>query len=160
MLSKHKFKILSKKYFLSDHSVFYAVEKIKEVEESSLSKTIYEDSKNSFFGYIGYFDKLINNFNKAITDFDGEIYLFGGHIFSQFLINRGLDISKIVAIIDNDTNKHGKRLYGTKLIVRSPSILKDKKNPGVVLVAANYEDEIKMDIINNVNKDTIFFNKD
>ena len=150
---------LSKKYFLNDHSIFYTVEKNKETKEISLPKNIYSDSKIAFFEYIEYFDKLIKNFNKAISEFDGEIYLFGGHIFSQFLINRGLDISKIVAIIDNDINKHGKRLYGTQLTVKSPAILKDKKNPGVVLVAANYENEIKTDIINNINKDTIFFNK-
>jgi FlaA1/EpsC-like NDP-sugar epimerase len=94
-----------------------------------------------------------------MNDFDGEIYLFGGHIFSQFLINRGLNISKIVSIIDNDTNKQGKRLYGIPLMVQSPYILRDKKNPAVILVAANYDHEIKIDIINNINKDTIFFTK-
>ena len=94
-----------------------------------------------------------------MNDFDGEIYLFGGHIFSQFLINRGLNISKIISIIDNDINKQGKRLYGTPLMVQSPYILRDKKNTAVILVAANYDHEIKMDIINNINKDTIFFTK-
>lgn len=159
MLSKHQFKILSKKYFLDDHSIFYAVEKNKNVTETTLPKSIHTDNNVAFFRYIEYFDKLIKCLNKKMNDFDGEIYLFGGHIFSQFLINRGLTISKIVSIVDNDINKQGKRLYGTPLMVQSPYILRDKKDPAVILFAANYDHEIKMDIINNINKDTMFFTK-
>ena len=59
-------------------------------------------------------------------------------------------------ILDNDTNKHGKRLYGTNLKVFSPSLLKKEINPVLILKAGVYNEEIKNDIINNYNSKTIF----
>ena len=88
---------------------------------------------------------------------DLPIYLFGGHIFSQYLIKNGLNINKIKGILDNDTNKQGKRLYGTPLFVISPNNLKDIEKPIVILKTGFYNNEIKDDIVNNINKNTIFF---
>ena len=49
-----------------------------------------------------------------------------------------------------------KRLYGTTLEVNSPKILKNNKNPTVILRAGVYNEEIKKDIISNINSDTVF----
>jgi len=157
LLAKHKFKILSKQYFLSDHSIFYATQRDDAVTPCELPSNIYLSNKELFRNYIDYFDKLIVKFNNIIQSQDTEeIYLFGGHVFSQFLINRGLDTRKIKSIIDNDPNKHGKRLYGSSLNVESPKVLIGKKNPYVILKVANYTDEIKHDILKNINSTTMF----
>jgi len=49
-------------------------------------------------------------------------------------------------------------LYGTDLIVESPKILKDDMNPLVILKAGVYNNEIKNDILNNINKNTVIIN--
>jgi hypothetical protein len=87
---------------------------------------------------------------------ENPIYLFGAHIFSQYLIKNGLNMSKINGILDNDVNKQGKRLYGTELKVMSTDELKNVKTPIVILKTGFYNDEIKEEIINNINKNTIF----
>ena len=79
-----------------------------------------------------------------------------GNLDASILINFGLKQDKISAILDNDTSKQLKRLYGTTLEVNSPKILKNKKNPTVILRAGVYNEEIKKDIISNINSDTVF----
>lgn len=60
-------------------------------------------------------------------------------------------------ILDNDANKHGKRLYGTNLFVRSPIILKGKCSANVILRQGVFNDEIKENILNNINKNVQFW---
>ena len=50
-------------------------------------------------------------------------------------------------ILDNDSNKHGKRLYGTDLVVKSPEIIKDINKPTIILRAGVYNDEIREQIL-------------
>jgi hypothetical protein len=73
--------------------------------------------------------------------------LFGAHIFSQTLLNFGLDEKLIECILDNDNKKHNKRLYGTNLMVKPPNILKNYNNPTVILRAGVYNNEIKNQIL-------------
>ena len=94
---------------------------------------------------------MVLEINKQISTHTGNIYLFGAHIFSQYLIEFGVKIKKIKFILDNDNNKQQKRLYGTNLMVKSPKILAFDKNPLVILKAGVYNNEIKKDIINNIN---------
>ena len=85
-----------------------------------------------------------------------KLYLFGAHIFSQCLINYGLNVKRIDCIIDNDFNKQGKRLYGTDLKVFSPKILSNDNDPVVILKAGAYNQEVKKDILENINSNTFF----
>lgn len=155
LLSQYNFKILDKKFFKEDHSIFYAVKLVDSNTKVDLSNNLYNHNKKSFLAYVNHFENQILSINNLLSD-NKEIFLFGAHIFSQFLINRGLDISNIKGIIDNDLNKQKKRLYGTNLYVSSPKILKQIKNPTIILKVANYADEIKKDIINNINPNTTF----
>ncbi len=68
----------------------------------------------------------------------------------------GLPEHYFLNILDNGTGKINKRLYGTNLIVKSPQVLKDHGEALVVLRAGNYNDEIKYDIINNINSNVLF----
>ena len=61
------------------------------------------------------------------------MFLFGAHVFAQYLIEFGLNIDRIVCLLDNDIKKQGKRLYGTSKIVKSPKILAGLDNPIVIL---------------------------
>ena len=156
-LKFYGFKILNKKYFMEDHSIFYSVEKREKNSLFKLTdKNLYLKNKKLFVDFLNFHKDLIDNLNKKIDENKNEIYLFGAHIFSQFLINFGLKQDKISAILDNDKSKQLKRLYGTTLEVDSPKILKDRKNPTVILRAGVYNEEIKKDILTNINSDTIF----
>ena len=158
LLSKHGFKRISKQYFKTDHSIFYAYEKDSSVEINKLPKGLFEHNKKIFQNYIDYHYQLIKNINEKIEKNEHKsIYLFGAHIFSQYLIQFGLDTSRIICILDNDANKHQKRLYGTDLMVESPKILSGIKNPIIILKAGGYNEEIADDILNNVNPSAEFW---
>jgi 2-polyprenyl-3-methyl-5-hydroxy-6-metoxy-1,4-benzoquinol methylase len=152
MFNLHGFSLLKKEYFLEDHSIFYAYS----FDKNNNSKTLenyYIKNKILFLEYVDYYNEFIIEINKYINLTNDEIYLFGGHIFSQYLISFGLNTTNIVAILDNDKQKQNKRLYGTNLYVKSPEILADKKNVLVILCAGLYNEEIKKDILlinNNV----------
>ena len=86
---------------------------------------------------------------------DTQIFMFGAHIFSQILFFSGIREDAFECILDNDQNKHNKRLYGTSLEVKSPIILKDIKKGIVVLNAGNYNQEIKTQI-SKINENISF----
>ncbi len=156
-LKKAGFEIIEKKYFMEDHSIFYATVKSEPSDEVRNETNEYEINKRLFMGFIRFHENLIYNLNNKMDGFDGKVYLFGGHIFTQYLIGFGLNIDKIECILDNDINKQNKRLYGAPLIVRSPKILKNMKNVAVILRAGGYNNEIKDDIINNINNNVEFW---
>ena len=156
LLANHGFRIIEKEYFTDCHSIFYATVKDSTVVPIELSKELYNTNKQIYIDYINYHNKLINDLNNKVQEINGPVYLFGAHIFSQYLLVCGLDGSKITSILDNDPKKQSKRLYGTELKVESPNILKDIKNPIVILKAGFYNEEIKKDILSNINASTIF----
>ncbi len=155
LLRLNSFKIIKKKLFQKDHSIFYAVKKIKKIQNSKF-KNQYKKNLRLFNSFFNNFSKTINKLNNQIeTHKNKNIFLFGGHVFSQFLINSGLLNEKISYILDNDVSKQNKRLYGTNLIIKSPKIVKNKIKPLVVLKAGVYNQEIKKQIL-KINKSTKF----
>jgi len=158
LLSKHGFKQVAKQYFKDDHSIFYAYVKDSNTKTIELPKGLYEHNKKLYLDYVDYHKQLIKDLNVKIDNIseDQPIYLFGAHIFAQYLIAFGLDTSRIVSLLDNDPNKHGKRLYGTNLMVDSPKALAQLENPIVILKAGVYNKEIKADILNNINDRVVF----
>jgi SAM-dependent methyltransferase len=153
-LTKTGFKIIEKKEY-EKHSHFYVVEKVDTPIDAILENK-YEHYKQMFIEYINYHVELVNQINKQIEEIDSDIFLFGGHIFSQYLISFGLNTSHIVNILDNSPLKQEKRLYGTDLIVKSPKVLANYNNPVVILKAGLYNKEIINDILNNINPSTKF----
>lgn len=158
LLRQFGFKILERHYFLEDHSIFYACLRTSCVEEFSLPSGLYETNKQLFLDYQAYHHSLVSELNRKIADLNQNqrLFLFGAHVFSQYLFGFGLDPSKIEYILDNDTMKQGKRLYGTNLAVASPSILADVPAPVVILKAGAYNSEIMQDILMNINSKTEF----
>jgi hypothetical protein len=156
LLAKHGFRVDSKEYFKQDHSIFYRAIRDKKILPTSLNLDLYSKNKSLYNDYINFHDNLIQDINKAIDELRRPIYLFGAHIFAQYLIAFGLDTGRIVCILDNDKNKHGKRLSGTNLKVFSPSVLRDIDRPYVLLRVGVYNDEIKEDILKNINSTVVF----
>ena len=156
-LKKYGFKIVEKKFFKKDHSIFYSCIKFKETNKNSIfNGNFYKKYKSIYLNYIKYHKKLIFDLNRKIIKSKKPIFLFGAHVFSQYLISFGLRSKKILYILDNDKKKQNKRLYGTNLTVKSPKILSKYKNPLVILKVGVYFNEIKNDITKNINHKTKF----
>ena len=156
LLAKHGFRLITKEYFMDDHSIFYAAVRDQSVKTIELPHGLYEKNKQLYLEYIRYHEKLIQDLNGKISNSAQPVYLFGAHVFAQYLIAFGLDTSRIVSLLDNDPSKQGKRLYGTPLTVQSPVALKNTERPVVILKAGVYNHEIKADILGNINSSTIF----
>ena len=147
LLKKMNYELIKKQFF-DEHSIFYAIRFKSEDKLENDNNTInkYLEYKKMYLDFINFIDEEVLRINKSISEFlihnnNRKIYLFGAHIFSQFLINRGLHASKISAIIDNSANKIGKRLYGTNLNVISPNQLKNSS--GMIIVkAGQYQSEV------------------
>jgi 2-polyprenyl-3-methyl-5-hydroxy-6-metoxy-1,4-benzoquinol methylase len=155
LLKLNSLKIIQKKLFKKDHSIFYAVKKVKKIQNLNF-KNQYKKNLKLFNSFFNNFSKTINELNNKIKSHENKnIFLFGGHVFSQFLINSGLLNERISFILDNDVSKQNKRLYGTDLIIKSPKIVKKKLKPLVVLKAGVYNKEIKKQIL-KINKSTKF----
>jgi hypothetical protein len=157
LLAKHGFKLQAKEYFLDDHSIFYAAVRDASIKPLALPRDLYLKNKCLYMDYVSHHEELIQDLNLKIRDTVQPVYLFGAHVFAQYLIAFGLDTSQIVSLLDNDPKKQGKRLYGTNLMVQSPGILQAIKNPIVILKAGVYNEEIKADILQNINNSVIFY---
>jgi hypothetical protein len=155
-LGKYNFELIEKQYFKKDHSIFYCARKILNNNIIKLPNNLYELNKSTFQKYIKHHINDINNINEIINKAGIPVYLFGAHIFSQCLISFGLDISNVICILDNDIRKENKRLYGTSLISKSPKILKDIPQALVILRAGVYNEEVKNDILTNINPNIKF----
>lgn len=156
LLAKHSFKLQAKEYFMDDHSIFYDAVRDAKVKPMPLPPGLYEENKKIYIDYVDYYKNLIADLNQKMREIDQPIYLFGAHVFAQYLIEMGLNTAKIVSLLDNDPKKQGRRLYGTGLKVYSPNILANVKSPIVILKAGIYSNEIKEDILQNINNKTIF----
>ena len=157
LLAKHGFRVEQKSFFKTDHSIFYACIRDSSVKPITLDPKLYDANKAIYQRFVSYHEALIANLNARISETDKPVYLFGAHVFAQYLIAFGLQTDKIIGLLDNDAKKQGKRLYGTNLTVHSPKVLRDALNPAVILKAGVYNDEIKADILTNINADTEFF---
>ncbi|MEO5635383.1 MAG: class I SAM-dependent methyltransferase [Candidatus Andersenbacteria bacterium] len=140
ILNLYGFSIVDKTFYKT-HSVFYTAEKTG-IAKPAKFENKYTEYKKIFLDFISYHNDLIADLNTKMSDFDGEVYLFGAHIFSQYLLEFGLDTSKIVALLDNSNLKEGKRLYGSNLVVQNPAVLAGKGRVGVILKVGIYRDEI------------------
>ena len=156
LLSKFGFRVIEKTYF-SNHSIFYSTVRDDTVAPFKLDPNLYEQNKQLYLDYVKYYEDLIIELNNKSKDTTLPIYLFGAHVFSQYLLTVGLDSTKIISVLDNDTKKQGKRLYGTRLKIQSPQVLKNGQAMVVILKAGFYNEEIKQDILENINPNIIFW---
>jgi SAM-dependent methyltransferase len=156
LLARHGFRLARKQYYLADHSIFYSAVRDPSVKAAPLPDGLYEKNRKLYGDYVDYHARLIEDLNRKMRAATGKVYLFGAHIFSQSLIEFGLDASRITCLLDNDSRKQGRRLYGTSLYVNSPQILREVDSPTVVLKAGVYNDEIRNDILKNINPAATF----
>jgi len=144
LLTSNGFKIIKKQEFGDKHSTFYAAVKSEAIvdKKDNYPIAMYENNLNLINTYKDYLADEVSKINNELSQLKAPVYLFGAHVFSQTLICLGLDTKNIKFLLDNSEAKIGKRLYGTNLLVQSPKILKDEKNPTVIIRAGAYQNEI------------------
>jgi len=148
ILAKNKFVV--DKIFENNHSIFV---KSHKVDYTPKVKDYFSSHKNLFMVYIDNIKKDVIRINESIISSD-QIFLFGGHVWSQYLLSMGLNMN-IISILDNDIDKQGKRLYGTNLIVENPKVLYNYIEPKVIIRAGVYSEEIKDQLL-SINSNTKF----
>ena len=156
LLQNIGFEIVKKVNYL-EHSHFFHVKK-STIPKTPLSyKNLSIENKQLLQKFIRYHVDEVNHLNDFISNSkDKNIFLFGAHIFSQYLKVFGLDTNRIISILDNGKQKQGLRLYGTDLFVEDPNVLRNYTDPIVILRAGPYNDEIKNQILTQINSNTIF----
>ena len=140
LLKSCGFEIVDK--VIGEHSIFLKTVKIENID--SQGPVNYNNEGNSerlFKNYLNIMNATVAKVN-SIKDTYKKIYIFGGHIFSQSLLNLGLDKLNISGILDNDPHKQEKRLYGTDLNVYSPIHIKNSTDTLVIVKAGAYTKEI------------------
>lgn len=143
LLKKQGFKLIKKQKF-ENHSLFFACE--LDTPQSVNLPPLYAHNKALYMNFRVFYEEQIALLNDKIAHEMKAIYLFGAHLFSQFLLFNGLNADKIAAILDNNPQKQGKRLYGTRFFVQSPQIL-SSQNALVILNAGAYNDEIRAGLL-------------
>lgn len=153
LLIEYGFKIIKKQYF-EDHSIFYSTEKID--KKVKVNYNNYNINKKNFSNYFRYYEKIISKLNDSLAD--EKYYLFGAHVFSQFLISMGLNKTNIINILDNSDLKNNKRLYGSNFFIQKPKVIKDLKEPKVIVFAGPYQKEIE-DQLKKINSGVKIINE-
>ena len=153
ILENNGFEICEKQKYKEDHSLIY-VTKFNGKCKNLSYPNLYNQNKLLINNFINYHKSLVEQFNSQMINYDKPIYLFGGHIFSLYLIKFGLNVDKIKCILDNSPSKNKKRLYGTNLYVESPNIIQKDEECMVILKAAGYQEEIRTQL-NNLSKNVI-----
>lgn len=150
--------ITKKEYFAETHSIFYALRNKGLVPEISSFKS----DKGPINFFKSNFEKrsnFVRNCNDVLSKKSGLAFLFGGSVFAQLLINLGLDTNSISSILDNDSNKHGKRLYGTSLSIQNVNLVSELESPVVIIDCGEYNSEIINQVLSlNKSAEIIVFN--
>jgi SAM-dependent methyltransferase len=93
--------------------------------------------------YFAGFRDAAARISVMLDGHDGDALLMPASVYAQALIAAGLDERRFAALLDNAAVKHGARLYGTRLIVRSPRDgLAEARKPIVVLNGGAHDAEI------------------
>lgn len=156
LLTRAGFELERKQLFEEDHSIFFHAVRSAVVSSAKLPNALYETHRALYHDYVSHHEKLVESLNQKLKDATAPSFVFGAHVFTQYLIAFGLDTSLLLAVLDNDPSKVGRRLYGTNLSVQHPAVLADLPEANVILKAGVYNHEIRRDILENHNSTCVF----
>ena len=147
LFNNNGYKLVDKMFYVN-HGIYYCYEKIETPIDTPLpNKEFFDNNKKDYLNLVEFYKNEVNLYNDLIDNHNGEVYLFGGHIFSQFLLYLGLKQEKIISILDNSKQKQDKRLYGYELMIHSPELIKNSSNPLVILKVGQYFEEVKEQLL-------------
>lgn len=157
LLERSGFRITKKIKYLN-HSLFYCCEKTNgpaRIIDTKKLGLYNENICDKFKKTITHYQSLTDRINEYVKNTNLPVYVFGAFFNAQLFFSMGLPETSVDGILDNSSDKIGKVLYGTSLKIYSPNILKNKKSV-VICHMGSYTEEIKEDIISNINSEVIF----
>ena len=157
LLNIYGFEIEEKTQYGNGHSLIYSTVFTGKKKQAIIPDDLYIKNKQMFMDYIQYHKHMIEKWNNKIIKTTKKIYLFGAHISTQYFSAYGLNMDKIEALLDNDTSKQNKRVSGIEKDIYSPKILKNVENVVVIIPNNPYREEIKEDILQNINQNVEFW---
>ncbi|KER07003.1 3-demethylubiquinone-9 3-methyltransferase protein [Marine Group I thaumarchaeote SCGC AAA799-E16] len=128
-------------YQYLDHGMYLA---FKKTQKHGLRQSTLNQFQNNFANYE---ERLLNYVQNAKNELrnNSSVYVFGAHgltvVFLKILNDLELE-NKIKFVLDNEKTKHDRRLCGTNLTCKSPTIISDEEKPVVLLYMGAYEEEI------------------
>jgi len=149
LFENNGFEVVKKQNYLS-HSIFYQIRKKSDISKNN--SPVFTDRKEDFINIYNRYLRLI----EVINNTDDEFILFGCHVYSQFLIQNGLNLSKIKFILDNDSSKQNKYLYGTSLMTYNPKELDLNDCKIITSHMGTYVKEIEESLKDSYKKITFF----
>jgi hypothetical protein len=136
ILQKTQWRILEKNYY-RDHSIFFVTEPSNhsvDIEDFNI------DQSQLIIDWIDYIKRRSEDV-KRIEKF----YVFGAHFPYYYFLNFGVKEEQIIAVVDNDKLKCGRRMYGTNTKVIHSSDL--SVNSDIVVEMGPYTHEIKDNLL-------------
>ena len=142
-----KLEIVNKQYY-KKHSIFYQLKKTKEQNTITLSllREFNLGYKLLLLNKINEIKDMVNNINIIINN-NRNTYIFGCHSNTQCMLYFGLNIKNIKYILDNDSTKWNKKLYGYDLLCNSPDKIKDEVDVIVICNIGSYTCEVKKQLL-------------
>jgi len=132
--NKTGWKIVSKKHY-KDHSIFYHLE-VSDIGICKKYNINYElNILDAFFSHIKRRIIKLRNY---------KFYMFGAHFPLYYFLSLGLSEDNILGVIDNDTKKQNKRMYGLNIFTYSPLDIPVGSN--ICIEMGPYTEEIKQNL--------------
>lgn len=92
------------------------------------------------------YQRTVAHMGKVIDGLPDDTYLFGAHTFTITMLRHLKNPGRFSTVLDNEPTKCGRRLTGTGLRVKNPSVLTGLMNPTVALYMGTYSGEIAAQI--------------
>lgn len=104
---------------------------------------------------INYFDFLLEKSNEIKNIIIPEkTYICPSGMYGQYIYYFLTQKQNIIGFIDNNSNRHGKKLYGTGITVFHPTVL-EKESCTILLCKCPYTEELKKQLL-EINKELHF----
>ena len=136
LLAKTGWNIIDKQYY-ADHSIFFTTTPGTPTD----SKKVFNCRED-----IGNFLQYMQDRCQQLVQAQKPFYVFGAHFTYYYVLNMGVPEEQIIAVVDNDPAKQGKRMYGTNTRVISSDELPIGAN--VFLEMGPYNAEIAKELLN------------
>jgi 2-polyprenyl-3-methyl-5-hydroxy-6-metoxy-1,4-benzoquinol methylase len=119
------------KHYYKDHSIFFTT---KPATPKELD--VKFDCSIDIVNFLDYMQQRAD----SVKHLD-KFYLFGAHFTYYYMLNMGIREDQIAAVVDNDTKKQNRRMYGTNTPVIGPQDLPEGSQLFVEM--GPYNEEIK-----------------
>ena len=137
--------------YFKAHSIFMQVSHTSKgnVTSKSLQGRTPENARQILEDWVVEINSKINGYERAVGDATQEVILTGASHLSQYICLMSAEIrSRARFVLDNASDKHDKRLYGTELIAKPFDIVRQFQNPIVIVPPFLYVDEMIAQVLN------------